>query len=95
MAESKGGLVTVRSPFFVGNRLVSVGEVYGPDDPVVVGRPGSFRPVEVKVSGAAPRRTAREKATSAASAARKAVKATTKAKTASRPKTSRQAPRKS
>lgn len=54
MAERK--LVVVRSPFFVGTRMVGVGEVWGDDDPVVKGYPGAFRPLEIKTSvEAAPR----------------------------------------
>lgn len=75
MAERK--LVVVRSPFFTGNRMVGVGEVWGADDPVVRNYPNAFRPLDVKSSveaaSAAPkRRTAVRRAT------RSKPKATTK-----------------
>ncbi len=70
MAESKRGLVVVRSPFFVGGRMVGVGEVWSEDDSVVKGYPNAFRPLEVKSSSvvaarrvvtAKPKRQARKK----------------------------------
>jgi hypothetical protein len=51
--------VVVRSPFFLGSRMIVAGDVYAADDPVALARPTAFKPFEVKVSAPAPRRTVR------------------------------------
>lgn len=73
MADKK--LVVVRSPFFLGSRLVGVGEIYADDDPVVVGRPRAFGPVEVKASQPEqPRRTHTRRAPSRSTSKRQGKK---------------------
>jgi hypothetical protein len=56
---TKGEYVVVRSPFFLGSRMISAGDVYAVDDPVALARPTSFKPFEVKVSAPEPPRVRR------------------------------------